>query len=507
MPIQKEKIQISGIAGKLDIKRTFMMAPVISRPSKGKWHPDSMKQDVENVLTGQLSVRKAAEIYNIPKSTLIDRVSAVKRGSSHHETSPNRPTPTDRPNNTTLVKKTIQQLSPIPDASKKQEVSRRQKSERSEVLTSSPYKTYLEEQNEKMKREVKSLVRGKRPLSGKFFPKSSRKTTKKNDEKEETTCSFWGESHDEDWIQCSSCQMWAHEACASIPETSDTYECDFCQNPDLNPTEHLWDELDLRLRSREMRPTSIVQLSVMLQEEWRCIPVDILHKLVESMPDRVAAVIGTREQPPVRTPEELWDRVLDAREKMAKNLDLFHNLVDSMPRRMRADVDAVRQPEDRFLICSDSLSAIQSLQHLNSDDPLVLRTQELFHTLLTSDYEIVVVWIPGYVGIPGNEAADAAAKDSAMNASEVYWHERCQDIQNYLKHMLCRQWEGEWSAQEGNKLRRIKNTVCVWDSSTRASQHEEILLTRLRIGLCHLTHGHLLRGEPQPECDICHVPP
>ncbi|KAJ4443548.1 hypothetical protein ANN_05221 [Periplaneta americana] len=46
------------------------------------------------------------------------------------------------------------------------------------------------------------------------------------------------------------------------------------------------------------------------------------------------------EQPPFRTPEELWDRVLDAWEEVAKNLDLFHNLVDSMPRRMRAFVDA-----------------------------------------------------------------------------------------------------------------------------------------------------------------------
>ncbi|KAJ4427128.1 hypothetical protein ANN_24744 [Periplaneta americana] len=42
------------------------------------------------------------------------------------------------------------------------------------------------------------------------------------------------------------------------------------------------------------------------------------------------------EQPPVRTPEELWDRVIDAWE-MAKNLELF---VDSMPRRMRAVADA-----------------------------------------------------------------------------------------------------------------------------------------------------------------------
>ncbi|KAJ4446042.1 hypothetical protein ANN_12728 [Periplaneta americana] len=38
-------------------------------------------------------------------------------------------------------------------------------------------------------------------------------------------------------------------------------------SPDLNPIEHLWVELDRRLRSREMRPTSIVQLSAILQEE------------------------------------------------------------------------------------------------------------------------------------------------------------------------------------------------------------------------------------------------
>ncbi|KAJ4450022.1 hypothetical protein ANN_01429 [Periplaneta americana] len=46
------------------------------------------------------------------------------------------------------------------------------------------------------------------------------------------------------------------------------------------------------------------------------------------------------EQPPVRTLEELWERVLDAWVEVTKNLDLFHNLVDSIPRRMRAVVDA-----------------------------------------------------------------------------------------------------------------------------------------------------------------------
>ncbi|KAJ8870491.1 hypothetical protein PR048_029514 [Dryococelus australis] len=66
------------------------------------------------------------------------------------------------------------------------------------------------------------------------------------------------------------------------------------QSPDLNPIEHLWDELDRRVRARQARPKSIAQLMECLQEEWRRIPVDVLQTLVESMPDRVAAVIAAR---------------------------------------------------------------------------------------------------------------------------------------------------------------------------------------------------------------------
>ncbi|KAJ8893567.1 hypothetical protein PR048_006167 [Dryococelus australis] len=60
------------------------------------------------------------------------------------------------------------------------------------------------------------------------------------------------------------------------------------------PIEHLWDELDCRVRARQERPKSIPQLMELLQEEWRRILVDVLQKLVESMPDRVAAVIAAR---------------------------------------------------------------------------------------------------------------------------------------------------------------------------------------------------------------------
>ncbi|KAJ8866550.1 hypothetical protein PR048_032409 [Dryococelus australis] len=54
------------------------------------------------------------------------------------------------------------------------------------------------------------------------------------------------------------------------------------------------DELDRWVRALQARPKSIAQLMEWLQEEWRRITVDVLETLLESMPDRLAAVIAAR---------------------------------------------------------------------------------------------------------------------------------------------------------------------------------------------------------------------
>ncbi|KAJ4426701.1 hypothetical protein ANN_26499 [Periplaneta americana] len=68
---------------------------------------------------------------------------------------------------------------------------------------------------------------------------------------------------------------WPHVSAANMQWYADNnvHQLDWpARSPDLNPTEHLWDELHRRLRFREMQPTSIGQLSATLQEKWRCIP-------------------------------------------------------------------------------------------------------------------------------------------------------------------------------------------------------------------------------------------
>jgi hypothetical protein len=69
------------------------------------------------------------------------------------------------------------------------------------------------------------------------------------------------------------------------------------QSPDLNPIEHLWDELERRLRSRPQCPTSLTALATALQEELAAIPPETFRHLVESLPCKILAVIKAKGRP------------------------------------------------------------------------------------------------------------------------------------------------------------------------------------------------------------------
>jgi transposase len=61
------------------------------------------------------------------------------------------------------------------------------------------------------------------------------------------------------------------------------------QSPDLNPIENLWSELDRLTKHR--KPQTEEQLYKMLIDGWNQLSLAYLHKLVDSMPRRIEAVI------------------------------------------------------------------------------------------------------------------------------------------------------------------------------------------------------------------------
>lgn len=67
------------------------------------------------------------------------------------------------------------------------------------------------------------------------------------------------------------------------------------QSPDLNPIEHLWEHLERQLGAR--KPKNKNDLFAMLEKAWSEIHIDVLIKLLDSMPRRCQAVIDSKGYP------------------------------------------------------------------------------------------------------------------------------------------------------------------------------------------------------------------
>ncbi len=63
-------------------------------------------------------------------------------------------------------------------------------------------------------------------------------------------------------------------------------------SPDLNPIETLWFMMKQRIKAYKERPTQIPPLRNAMQAEWDRITMEDNFKLVDSMPERVRAVVA-----------------------------------------------------------------------------------------------------------------------------------------------------------------------------------------------------------------------
>lgn len=66
------------------------------------------------------------------------------------------------------------------------------------------------------------------------------------------------------------------------------------QSPDLNPIEHLWAILKRRLNQYERPPSGMIELWERIEAEWNKIDKDDCLKLIESMPNRINAVLKSK---------------------------------------------------------------------------------------------------------------------------------------------------------------------------------------------------------------------
>ncbi len=69
------------------------------------------------------------------------------------------------------------------------------------------------------------------------------------------------------------------------------------QSPDLNPIEHLWDVVEREIHITDVQPTNLEQLRDAIVSIWTKISEECFQHLVESVPQRIKAVLKAKLGP------------------------------------------------------------------------------------------------------------------------------------------------------------------------------------------------------------------
>lgn len=173
---------------------------------------------------------------------------------------------------------------------------------------------------------------------------------------------------------------------------------------------------------------------------------------------------------------------------------------------LHAILEAIKFGEENYsnkkiIICSDSLSSIQSLhQTFNFKEKI----NTIFQILHESNNFYTFLWIPSHIGIFHNEEADRLAKLSLnqQNINEI--NLPTEYFKNLIRKKLFEKWNQEWLRSKG-KMRELKNDTTPFKNIKKLNRRDSIVLTRCRIGHSKITHKHLIDKSNIPLCTCSQI--
>ena len=143
------------------------------------------------------------------------------------------------------------------------------------------------------------------------------------------------------------------------------------------------------------------------------------------------------------------------------------------------------------VILTDCLSAIQAIKSGTSKfrPDNTMKILSLLDTTIyvINNLEVKLDWVPSHIGIPGNEAADVAAKTAMTIGTPDSTLPAKAEIYIVIKKVINRKWQAQWNVtNKGRKYRHgqenVKTTCTIYSPNRRL----DVAYTRLRLHHCGL---------------------
>lgn len=187
------------------------------------------------------------------------------------------------------------------------------------------------------------------------------------------------------------------------------------------------------------------------------------------------------------------------------NLPYYSSVLSAEIIAILEALNFVKSSKGSFVICSDSLSALDSISNINNTDYYASLIRSLLTTLL---HRVTIIWIPGHVAITGNELADHMAKASTLMPL-IYTHNyNTKDFNRYFKNQLATKLKNKITSCNEWYRNLNQNLIHINDYLNRISHNnitrlDQIKIIRLRLGHTKITHQHYIDQNISSLCTLC----
>ena len=157
-------------------------------------------------------------------------------------------------------------------------------------------------------------------------------------------------------------------------------------------------------------------------------------------------------------------------------------------------------------IYSDSKSALEAINKFYSNHPIVQVIQEQINLCKIHNSEVMLCWIPGHVGIEGNNLADKVAKDATKLNTKHFKKVSFSDVKELVRTKITQKWQQKWNILvNGAKtpLAEIILKVNQTKHCEKLTRTECLKYNRLRVGHTKFVKQFMVKQEEVPECLEC----